>query len=149
MVAFLKSMDSKTWKVFIKGWEHPVGMDKDGKATISLKLEEDRFKDEDEITLGNSKALNVLFNAVDKNMFRIIITCTVANDACEILKTTYEGTSKVRMSRLHLLTTKFENLTMKYDESIQDFHMSILDIPNTSSVLGESMYEEKLVRIII
>jgi hypothetical protein len=24
MVAFLKSMDSQTWKAIIKGWEHPV-----------------------------------------------------------------------------------------------------------------------------
>jgi len=30
MVAFLKSMDNKTWKAIIKGWDHPVVMDKDG-----------------------------------------------------------------------------------------------------------------------
>ena len=39
MVAFLKSTDSKTWKAFIKGWEHPVMKDKDGKATTDLKPE--------------------------------------------------------------------------------------------------------------
>jgi len=41
MVALLKSIDSKTWKAIIKGWEHHVVMDKDGKATTTLKLEED------------------------------------------------------------------------------------------------------------
>jgi len=38
---------------------------------------------------------------------------------------------------------------MKDYESIHDFHMSILDIDNTSSALGERMYEEKLVRKIL
>jgi len=48
----------------------------------------------------------------------------------DILKTTHEDTSNVRMSKLKLLTTKFENLKMKDDEFIQDFHMNILDIEN-------------------
>ena len=128
MVAFLKSMDSKTWKSVIKGWEHPKKMDKDGKITTELKPEEEWSKEEDELALGNSKALNALFNGVDKNIFSLINTCTVAKDAWEILKTTHEGTSKVKMVRLQLLTTRFENLKMKDDESIHDFHMNILEI---------------------
>jgi len=35
MVSFLKSMDSKTRKAIIKGWEHLVVMDKDRKATTT------------------------------------------------------------------------------------------------------------------
>jgi len=108
MVAFLKSMDSKTWKVIIKGWEHPVVMDRNGKAITTLKPEEEWYKEEDGLALGNSRALNALFNGVDNNMFRLISTCTVAKDAWEILQTTHEGTYKVQMSRLQLLTTKFE-----------------------------------------
>lgn len=41
MMDFLKSMDSKTWKVVVKGWQHPVVKDKDGKDTTDLKPEED------------------------------------------------------------------------------------------------------------
>ena len=41
MVALLKSMDDKTWKVFIKGWDDSVVNDKYGKATTDLKPEED------------------------------------------------------------------------------------------------------------
>jgi hypothetical protein len=55
--------------------------DKDGKATTDLKLEKDWSKEEDELALGNSKALNALFNGVDKNIFRLINICTVAKDA--------------------------------------------------------------------
>ncbi|PNX60529.1 gag-protease polyprotein [Trifolium pratense] len=78
MVAFLKSMDNKTWKVIINGWKHPVLKDKEGNDITKLKLEEGWSKDEDVLALGNSKALNALFNGVDKNMFRLIKRCTVA-----------------------------------------------------------------------
>ena len=70
-------------------------------------------------------------------MFRLIKQCTVAKDAWEILKTTHEGTSKVKMSKLQLLTTKFENLKMEEYENIHEFHMNVLDIANSFDSLGE------------
>src|SRR4030042_1308373 len=142
-------MDNRAWKAVLKGWEHPRVKDKDGKDTTELKPEEDWTDEEDKLALGNSKALNALFNGVDKNIFRLINNCVVAKDAWEKLRTTHEGTSKVKMSKLQLLTTKFENLKMRDDETIQDLHMSILDIANSSSALGENMSEEKLVRKIL
>lgn len=134
MVAFLKSIDNMTWKSVVKGWDHPLVNDNDGKDTTEMKPEEEWSKEEDELALGNSKALNKFFNGVDKYMFRLINICTVAKDACDILRTTHEGISKVKMSKLQLLTTKFENFKKKDDESIQDFHM-ILDIANASGAL--------------
>ncbi|KAK2351719.1 hypothetical protein QL285_096927 [Trifolium repens] len=144
MMAFLKSMDSQTWKAVIKGWEHPVM-----RGTTNLKPEENWSKKEDELALANNKALNALFSGVDKYMFRMIKQCTVAKDAWEILKTTHEGTPKVKMSRLQLLTTKFENLRMKEDESVHDFHMNVIDFANSFDSLGEKIPEEKLVRKIL
>jgi len=81
MSGFLKSIDSITWKTVLKGWEHPVALDADGNRTIVLKPEEEWTAIEDELVLGNSKALNALFNGVDKNMFRLIKQCTMAKDA--------------------------------------------------------------------
>ncbi|CAJ2633234.1 uncharacterized protein LOC123890825 [Trifolium pratense] len=146
MTAFLKSIDNKTWKAVIKGWNHPVIVDKEGKSTLELKPEEDWSKEEDELALGNSKALNALYNGVDKHIFRLIKKCTSAKEAWEILKTVHEGTSKVKISRLQLLTTKFENLRMKDDESIHEFYMTILDYDNQFDALGEKISEERLVR---
>ena len=93
--------------------------------------------------------MNALFNGVDKNMFRPIKQCTVAKDAWEILKTTHEGITKVKNAKLQLLTTKFENLRMLKDESIQDYHLNILDITNAFESLGEKVSEVKLVRKIL
>ena len=77
-----------------------MALDKDGNKTDALKPEEEWATYEDEMDLGNSKALNALFNRVDKNMFRLIKQCTVAKDAWGILKTAHEGTSKVKSARL-------------------------------------------------
>jgi len=107
--AFLKSIDRKTWKAVLKGWEHPVALDEDGNITDVLKPEEEWIVAEDELALGNFKALNALFNCVDKNMFRLIKQCIVAKDAWDILKTAHEGTTKVKSAKVQLLTTKFEN----------------------------------------
>lgn len=79
----------------------------------------------------------------------MIKQCTVAKDAWVIIKTAHEGTFKVKMSRLQLLTTQFENLKMKEDENIQDFHMNTLDMANSFDSLGEKMSDEKLVRKIL
>lgn len=53
------------------------------------------------------------------------------------------------MSRLQLLTTKFENLRMMEDETITEFNSRICDISNEFFALGEKMSEEKLVRKVL
>lgn len=47
-------------------------------GTLILNPEVEWSNVEDEEALGNSKALNTIFNGVDKNMFRIINTCSEA-----------------------------------------------------------------------
>src|ERR1044072_4530088 len=102
---------------------------KEGTSTEqSLKNGEDWTEEEDVEALANSKALNAIFNGVDKNMFKLINICTVAKDAWETLKLAHDGTSRVQMSRLQILTTQFENLRMAEEETIVDFHMKIPDM---------------------
>ncbi|MCI40658.1 gag-pol polyprotein, partial [Trifolium medium] len=67
------------WKAIIKGWTYPVVTEEDG--TTSQKSEADWSEVEDTEALGNSKALNAIFIGVDKNMFKLINTCTEAKQA--------------------------------------------------------------------
>ena len=80
MCAFMKSLDSKTWKAVINGWEEPQYSDASGSIT-GPKPEKEWSPTEDEAALGNSRALNAIFNGVDKNIFRLINTCTSAKVA--------------------------------------------------------------------
>ena len=93
--------------------------------------------------------MNALFNGVDKNIFILINQFTVAKDAWETLKTVHKGTTKVKSAKFQLLTTKFENLRMMEDESIQDYHLNILDIGNAFESLGEKISDVKLFRKIL
>ena len=79
-------------------------------------------------------------------MFRLINTCIVAKETWEMLITAYEGTSRVRMSRLQLRTTQFENLKMTEEKTVAEFHMRVRDMANASFALGENMSDEKVVR---
>src|SRR3954470_23816800 len=128
MVAVIKSVDSKAYKAVESGWKHPEKILEDG--TTVLIPETQWRKSEEELALGNSKALSSIFNGIDKNIFRLVQHCELAKEAWDILKTAHEGTSKVKMSRLQILTTKFENLKMKEDETIHEFYMNVCDISN-------------------
>ena len=96
MVAFLKSLDNKAWRAADRGWKHHIKIEKDG--TTTLKPEEEWSKEEEDLALGNSKALNALFNGIDRNIFRLVHQCELAKDVWDTLKTTHECTSKVKMS---------------------------------------------------
>ena len=41
MVAFIKFVNNKAWKVMVKGWDPPMVVGPDGKATDVVKVEED------------------------------------------------------------------------------------------------------------
>ena len=144
MKAFIKSMDEKAWRAILTGWQHP--MKTDDKNEVVKKPEIEWTTEEDRLANSNSKALNAIFSAVDVHQFKLISTCEVAKEAWEILETAHEGTKAVRLSKLQILTSRFENLGMKEDESISQFNSRLCDIANEAFALGEKYSEEKLVR---
>ena len=57
----------------------------------------------------------------------------------------YEGTSIVKVSRLQILTSRFEALKMVEEETIVEFNVRVLDLANESFVLGENIPKSKMV----
>jgi len=55
----------------------------------------------------------------------------------------------VKNSRIQLLTTKFESLKKKEEETIQNYYMNVLNIANSFDSVGEKLSDEKLVRKIL
>ena len=95
MGAFIRSIDHKIWKSIITGWEAPKKVLEDG-VTHVKKPEIEWSPTEDEAALSNSKALNAIYNGIDRNVFRLINTCESANEAWDILETAFKGTDKVK-----------------------------------------------------
>lgn len=98
MVAFLMSMDRKTWKLIINRRTLPTIKTDDDYE--SLKPKKIGHLPKMKVFFGNSRALNANYNDVDKNIFRINDTCVSPKAAYETLEVSHEGASKVFMSRL-------------------------------------------------
>ncbi|KAA0054769.1 putative mitochondrial protein [Cucumis melo var. makuwa] len=64
------------------------------------KSEVDSTYAEEQASVGNASALNAIFNCVDLNVFKLINSCSIVKEAWRILEVAYEGTSKVKISRL-------------------------------------------------
>ena len=90
-------------------------------------------------------ALYSLFCFVALEEFRHICTCEVAKEAWDILETIYEGTTSIKRSKLQRLTSAFETLFMRDEETFDDFYAKLSDIVNSCFTLGEKIPEAKVV----
>ena len=61
---------------------------------------------------ANSKAINAIFCGVSPDEFHRISHVKTTKEAWTILETTYEGTKKVKDTKLQMLTTRFEEILM-------------------------------------
>ena len=98
---------------------------------------------------ANSKALNAIFCGVSPDKFHRISHITIAKTAWEILETTYEGTKKVKDTKLQMLTTQFEELKMSEDESFDSFYSKLNEVVVSKFNLGEKTEDSKIVRKIL
>ena len=135
--AFLCFIDESVWDAVENGW---------------IRLEAGKFT-QDKAALAaanaNSKALNAIFCGVSLDEFHKISHVTIAKEAWEILETTYEGTKKVKDTKLQMLTTRFEELKMSEDESFDSFYGKLNEVVIGKFNLGEKTEDSKVVRKIL
>ena len=87
--------------------------------------------------------------AVTNQEFKKISSIETTKEVWTILQTTYEGTKAVKDSKLQRLTTSFEEIKMKKDESFDEFYAKLKDIVNSAFNLGETIHEPKIVRKVL
>ena len=131
------SIDDIVWDAVEVGWIRP----EDAKSTW------------DKATLAaanaNSKVLNAIFCGVSPDEFHRISHITVAKEAWEILETTYEGTKKVKDTKLQMLIARFEELKMSEDVSFDSFYSKMNHVVVSKFNLGEKTEDSKIVRKIL
>ena len=102
MRAFLCSIDESVWDTVDIGWTRLEAAKSEwDKAALA-------------VANANRKALNAIFCGVSPDEFHRISHVTIAKEAWQILETTYEGTKKVKDTKLQMLTTRFEELKMSH-----------------------------------
>ncbi|CAM8882597.1 unnamed protein product [Rhodiola kirilowii] len=130
MKSFLKSLDERAWTAVLTRWTEPTMENLTGEAVP--KPEALWTEVDDKASMGNSKAMNAIFSGVDENVMK------------DILQIAYEGTDKVRNSRMQIVTTKFEEMKMKDSETIPEFNARVLDLSNEAAALGKPIDEERM-----
>ena len=65
------------------------------------------------------------------------------------METTYEGTKKVKDTKLQMLTTRFEELKMSDNESFDSFYDKLNEVVIGKFNLGEKIEDSKIVRKIL
>ena len=100
-------------------------------------------------TTANSKVLNAIFCDVSPDEFHKISHVTIAKEAWQILETIYEGTKKVKDTKLQMLTTRFEELKMSEDKSFDSFYGKLNEMVIGKFNLGEKTKDSKIVRKIL
>ena len=65
------------------------------------------------------------------------------------METTYEGTKRVKDTKLQMLTTRFEELRMSEDESFDSFYIKLNEVVIGKFNLGEKTKDSKIVRKIL
>ena len=98
---------------------------------------------------ANSKVINPIFYGVSTDEFHRILHVKTSKEVQTILVTTYEGTKKVKDTKLQMLTTRFEEVKMSDDESFDSFYGRLKEIVNAKLNLGEKIEYTKVVRKVL
>ena len=97
----------------------------------------------------NTKAMNVLYYALDANKFNKIFTYIFAKKICDRLEITHEGTNQIKESKINMLVHRYELFKLESNESITDMLTRFTDIINGSKSLRKFYSNNKLVRKIL
>ena len=125
MRAFLCFIDESVWDVVEIRWIRPeVAKSTWDKAALMAAN-------------ANSKALNAIFYGVSLDEFHGISHVRIAKEAWQILEMTYEGTKKVKDTKLQMLTTCFEELKTSEDETLDSFYGKLNEVVLGKFNLGE------------
>ena len=88
MRAFLCSIDETVWDAIDVGWTRPKAAKSTWDKAVLAAAN------------ANSKALHAIFCGVSPDEFHRISHVTIAKEVWQILETTYEGTKKVKDTKL-------------------------------------------------
>ncbi|MQM16654.1 hypothetical protein Taro_049611 [Colocasia esculenta] len=128
MEFFLQGLDSQLWSII-----------EEGDLVVLNNRENWTDGDKKKVSL-NSKAKSILCCVLSKKEFNRISACKSAMEMWEKLRITYEGTDKVKETRIDILVAQYERFQMQLGEPITQMYNRFTDITNGLAGL-EKLYE--------
>ncbi|MQL68197.1 hypothetical protein Taro_000451 [Colocasia esculenta] len=106
MEFFLQGLDYQIWSCIEEG-------------DLLVTNEKDKWTEDDKKKISlNYKAKSILCCALCKKEFNRISACKSSIEMWEKLRITYEGTDKVKETRIDILVAQYERFQMRPGESI-------------------------------
>ncbi|MQM17910.1 hypothetical protein Taro_050894 [Colocasia esculenta] len=137
MEYFLQGLDFQIWSIIEEG------------DLVVLNSRENWTDDDKKKISLNCKAKSILCCALSKKEFNIISACKSAMEMWEKLRITYEGTYKVKETRIDILVAQYERFQMQPGESITQMYSRFTDITNGLAGLGKNYNMGDMVRKIL
>ncbi|MQM23183.1 hypothetical protein Taro_056246 [Colocasia esculenta] len=137
MEYFLQGFDFQIWSIIEEG------------DLVVLNNRQNWTEDDRKKISLNCKAKSILCCALSKKEFNRVSSCKSAMEMWEKLRITYEGTIKVKETRIDILVTQYERFQMQSGESITQMFNRFTDITNGLAGLGKSYEMGDMVRKIL
>ncbi|KAL8102655.1 hypothetical protein AgCh_027252 [Apium graveolens] len=84
----------------------------------------------------DKKAMNILFNGVDADMFDNIISCKTAKEVWDTIQIICDGTEQVRENKMQLLIQQYEHFHNEESESLTDIFSRFQKLLNALKLHG-------------
>ena len=98
---------------------------------------------------ANAKAHYALLQALNNDDIARVIHCKSAYEIWSHLVVTHEETSQVKRAKIDLLHSKYENLTMHENDSVDDMITRFTKITIGLASLGDAIDNDQKVRKVI
>src|SRR6266508_3478507 len=137
MACFLEAAGTDVWRVTVEGYNPPV----DPHApTVEEEL----------LVKANTKAKNLLYGAMTKEVFNRVCSCATSHDIWTALELINEGSKSVRNDRYDGLIKKFNNFIMNRNERVNDMYSRLNVLVEEIKALNvKKITDENVVRKII
>ena len=140
---YLMAEDSEVWDIICKVPYVPTTEVKDGEVTRVIPKTRKQYNDSDRLLVQkNHKARKLLMCGLSINEYDLISSCESAKEIWDLLKTKYEGTEKIRKSKVDFFSTQFEDFSMNDGELIHEVRTRF------SKIIDELMFLEEPVPIV-
>ncbi|XP_071723927.1 uncharacterized protein [Rutidosis leptorrhynchoides] len=149
MKDFLRSKDPLEWDVVEKGIiPTAASVSERGKETVETSgMTQEEINKRQAL---DAKAIYSLYCALSPTEYNRISSCVTTKEVWDRLHITYEGTDRVKETRINILLGQYEAFRMKPGESITDMFSRFTDIvnglENQGQPISDPMKVNKLLR---